>query len=129
MAQELVLIPKTKYERLLKLSEKTDHNEQNGGQLENKNEVSSILDDKSKENILKENKIIKDSKHENEIKKNMEEEKSRLYVDKPLSQMKFSIRKLSRGKIKDETTNGRKLARSHGKTKNIKSTRWINYTI
>lgn len=129
MASELVLVPKTKYEHLLMLSEKNKSNEQSGGQLETKNETSSIPDNTMVENALNERESTNDTRDVNETQtENIE--KPRLYVDKPLSKMNFSTRKLIARKEKKVKTNvnERKFTRTNGRNKNVK-TKWINYTI
>lgn len=98
MARELVLIPKTKYEHLLKLSENYIPNEQIGGQREDRELSSPDLDmenNNSREKQMSskdENQVGSDSKVGNETSP---EEKPRLYVDKPLSKMPFDRIKLA----------------------------------
>jgi hypothetical protein len=81
MARKLVLIPKTKYEHLLKLSENYIPNEQIGGQREDRELSSPDLDmenNNSREKQMSskdENQVCSDSKDENETSP---EEKPRL---------------------------------------------------
>lgn len=92
MARELVLIPKNKYEHLLKISENYVPNEQIGGQREDRDLPSSDLG--TDENNFREKQMS--SKNENQVRSDSKdgnetspEEKPRLYVDKPLSEMPF----------------------------------------
>jgi len=100
MAKELVLVPKSQYERLLKSAEKV---EQSGGQLEKEERKSEEL---------------------NLSQDNSDEEKRRaeptLYVDKPLSEMPFNV-SLPREK--------RKMKRHLTRDKRTKRMRWINYVV
>lgn len=94
MARELVLIPKTKYEHLLKRVEEYNQlergkEEQTGGQLENSEVISSIGGDKPEINMSTGNE--RNSADDKETKRSIEDAKlTKLYVDKPLSKMPFS---------------------------------------
>lgn len=152
MARELVLIPKTKYEHLIKLSEDYKPDEQIGGQRDNTDLESPVLGTKNKnseENQMSsggskdENQVSSDSKDRNEPST---EEKPRLYVDKPLSKMPFDriksksptkrrkkgaktnidIRLLNEEKTKSAKFSRKKRIQSKGNTKGAK---WINYVI
>ena len=41
-ARELVLVPRSKFEHLLKLANGSEQNEQSGGQLDNKAEIQTL---------------------------------------------------------------------------------------
>ena len=129
MARELVLVPKSKYEHLLKLTENSKHTEQieqieqKGGQQEN-----------SDENLLKPD-LEETSSHERQMtsdnidEKSTEQlEKAKLYVDKPLSKMPFDRNKKKKG-VKRIDNDKRKTRRSDRRLKNGGKLQWINYTI
>ena len=142
MARELVLVRKSQFEHLVKLAnESVVQEEQSGGQSENnrvdipspdsylktENDTSDVGtglgDDSGKEKI---------SKEENDNKTG--EEKPRLYVNKPLSEMPFDTSKVSvsdkkkRDKAGKTTLNKTKL-QSVSKRKRKPKARWINYLI
>ena len=84
-----MLVPKSQYEHLLKLTKESDQNEQSGGQVDNQVDIpppeSNI---KTKDNVSNEKtSSSEDSKGDDE--NNGEQEKPRLYVNKPLSKMPF----------------------------------------
>lgn len=132
MARELVLVPKSKYEHLLKVAKQPEENEQSGGQLGSTEEYTQSPNIKPKNNISDENESASENKYENE--KNTEsEEKPKLYVDRPLSEMPFdSTRGIAsrskKAKRVKKSPRKRKLARSSG-TKRRTNSRWINYII
>lgn len=115
MARELVLVPKSKYEHLLKLVKDNEQTGQGGGgQVENANENTSSNPDKkmkdttSNEKIstglednITENKASTTTESKDENGKEGGEEKARLYVDKPLAEMPFDKAKFiaPRGKM------------------------------
>ena len=87
MALELVLVPKSKYEHLLKLAKDTEQTEQCGGQVGNTDKNTPNPGIESKDNIS--DAKYSGSESKDELEKNIDEEKSRLCVDKPLSEMPF----------------------------------------
>ena len=84
MARELVLVPKSQYEHLLKLTKGSDQNEQSGGQVDNQVDIPPPeFNTKTKDNVSHEKTSSReDSKGDDE--NNGEQEKPRLYVNKPL---------------------------------------------
>lgn len=133
MARELVLVPKSKYEHLLKLAKDTEQTEQSGGQVGNRDQNTPEPDIKSTDNISDEKDSNSESKYEND-KSTEGQEKPRLYVDKPLSEMHFDNTNViaSRGKmvsrVKRKSVKERKSAHSSGMKTSAKA-RWINYII
>lgn len=130
MAQELVVLPKRKYEHLLKLVEESKETEQTGGQLENREETLKIPQSKSEETIP--SGPIDSKKNETETATSAKQpEISRLYVDKPLSKMHFTRGKTMSSKKTSAKmhSNRKKVVHSNGKKKGAKLQRWINYTI
>ena len=135
MARELVLVPKSKYEHLLKLAKNAEQTEQSGGQVGNTEGNTPNPGIGSKDNISDEKFNTSESKKE--LEKNTKEEegeKPRLYIDKPLSEMPFGKTKFiaSRGKMvareKRTSLKEKKLESLNGTKKGAKS-RWINYII
>lgn len=141
MARELALVPKNKYEHLLKLVKGNEEIKQSGGrQDENANENTpsnsnieskdSISDGKTsyglEDNITdKKASIPIDSK--GETGKGTGEEKPRLYVNRPLSEMPFVRAKFiaPRGKLSHRSQRKEK----HRKGEKGANSRWINYII
>ena len=132
MARELVLVPKSKYEHLLKLMENSKHTEQieqKGGQQENRDE--NLLKPDLEETSSQERQMTSDNIDE---KSTEQLEKAKLYVDKPLSKMPFDKIKFTRSPnikkkgVKRIGNGKRKTRRSDGLKKGGKL-QWINYTI
>lgn len=138
----MVLIPKTKYEHLLKLDEKTEQSDQTGGQRDfkktsdissnNSDNNSHIATQKTDETIS--SAVTPPNKEENEaVISTKKPENPRLYVNKPLSKMHF-VRKYSREKgVKKKVTQkkvtSKKVTTSSKQQKGAKFMKWINYTI
>lgn len=85
----MVLVPKNKYEHLLKLEDEFKPSVQTGGQ--NRQESSEIPTQKTDETM---SEVATIPKKEQTNLVNTTEEKPRLFVDKPLSKMHF-IRRTS----------------------------------
>jgi hypothetical protein len=132
MAREMVLVPKIKYEQLLKLSDPVEKTEQTGGQSENRDEHLSTPLNSTETSSSEKQIVISSSRDEND--NNITQlDKPRLYIDKPLSKMSFGRMKLtgSRNKRKKGVTTktrGKKLTKLSEMQKGIKL-QWINYTI
>lgn len=134
MARELVLVPKGKYEHLLKLVDESGQNEQSGGQIGNQEDIPPLDPEiKTKDSSSNERTSVasEDTKEENE--ENTGVVKPRLYVNKPLSEMPFDKSKaLTSSKRKRVGTkaslNKKNPKRVNGKKGNSKA-RWINYVI
>ena len=140
-ARELVLVPKSQFEHLLQQVKDAENTEQSGGRVSEENPVgidvktnettsNEQANNASQDNVSDENITLDESKD-----KGIEsEEKPRLYVDKPLSDMPFENPKFiaSRGKMlgkgRRKATKGRKNRQIGGKKKGTKA-RWINYII
>ena len=143
MAKELVLVPKSKYEHLLKLTNASGQTEQSGGQVDSSekmpppesdiktNDVSNETTNSSQDSRGESEKKMEEGEGESENK--MEKEKPRLYVNKPLSKMPFkkphllasSRQKAGSIKTPSKTTKNR---RESGRKKSRKE-KWINYII
>lgn len=136
-----MLVPKSKYEHLLKLVKGNEEIEQSGGRQDENGNVNSpsnsnieskdsISDGKTsnglEDNIMdKKASIPIDSKGENG--KGSGEEKPRLYVNRPLSEMPFDKGKFiaPRGKLSHRSQRKEKQRkREKGAT-----SRWVNYII
>ena len=132
MAKELVLVPKRKYEHLLKLVKETEQKEQSGGQ-------GTSEEIPPPESHIKRDDIVPnegtnsspDSRGESEMKG--EEEKPRLYVNKPLSEMPFeNSHALASSRKEADSVEASSRTRKSKMGSGIKRSRkgkWINYIV
>ena len=128
MARELVLVPKGKYEHLLKLA---GQNEQSGGQIQNQTDISPPDPDIQTKNDTSNVRGRNDNTKENE--ENEGAVKPALYVNKPLSEMPFNKPKALAPVLKQ--TGGSKTSLIKRKRKPVTKpkgntkAKWINYVI
>ena len=135
MARELVLVPKIKYERLLKLNDKSEQSEQLGGQVETRDGSPMVSDGKETREIVNSDEKLESAEKQ---KSTESAEKPYLYVDKPLSKMHFgkkiisSSRNRSKKVFKTYPNNKKndkgKPARASKKVKSAKLP-WTNYIV
>lgn len=108
MAQELMLVPKVKYEHLLKQIEEMKGFHVGGNISESKLEADPVNP----------SQILPD---EQQIEKTEPDVKPTIYVEKPLSEMEFNRRKVVKRKsIKKESPHRRKMS---------KKKQWINFSL
>lgn len=107
MARQLILIPKTKYEHLLKSIEDKNHQQKGGRSEENESEVDSVIPEQPASKG-------EQQQHNNETTE--PEVKPSMYVEKPLSEMTFNRRKGTKRHIQSRKIDSRKQT-------------WINYSI
>lgn len=138
MAQELVLVPKIKYEYLLKKVGEAGSGIQNGKGKVEENDASDIQREENNVNKMykdlktehsPESKTFKLSNSESDPDSNQHtSKKPNLFVEAPLSKMGFIENSKKKGKtrkisLKSSVSKRTIASKSHGKTK------WINYTI
>lgn len=122
MVQELVLVPKTKYEHLLDQSKTSSLDTQNGGQVIDKgdSEMPESGDKLSEpDESIKKSKISSNSTEpKSALSENSVESAAAITTNKPLLKMPFSERKPERK---------RKSRREHISAKS--KPKWVNYIV
>ena len=129
MARELVLIPKTKYEHLLRLTEEKnnmgkENKEQSGGQLDSQiltNNADAIT------SVPKNEQARELTTMDSDLNQNVKEEKAKFYVDKPLERMPFKSKLLTPKRKRAPQRHSKKVDASTDEIK--KSAKWINYVV
>ena len=129
MARELVLIPKTKYEHLLKLSEKVNLTEK---EINKQEQIGGQLKIDTKENIndtineVPENDQTRElSKMDTNANKTAKEDKPRFYVHKPFKKMPFKSKRLD---VKSKRA-PKKYYKKQDAATTQKRVKWINYVV